>query len=64
MFFLILIRNIFVLEVSDDIMLKRLQDGENFNDQHETILRRIRTYKETTVPVIDQYAGTTKKVSS
>ena len=44
-------------------MKKRLEDGENFNDQHDTVLRRINTYKETTAPVIEQYAGTIKKVS-
>jgi len=57
-------QKIIVLDVTDEIMKKRLEDGENFNDQHDTVLRRINTYKETTAPVIEQYAGTIKKVKA
>ena len=38
-------RKIIVLEAPDDVLMKRLEDGDNFNDAVETIPRRIKTYR-------------------
>jgi len=55
---------IIVLEANDDVLMKRLEDGDNFNDALETIPKRIKTYRETTYPVIDAHAGVCKKVNA
>ena len=34
--------------------LKRLKDGENFNDTEETIQKRIKTFNEETRPIIGE----------
>jgi len=47
---------VIVLEVPDGIMMSRLRDGENFNDTEETILRRIKTFKDETRPVIGEFS--------
>lgn len=57
-------KNIIVLDIPDDIMLKRLQDGENFNDQFETVTKRISTYKANTIPVIEAYSGSINVVKA
>jgi len=57
-------QKIIVLEAPEDVLEKRLQDGDNFNDAVETIPRRIKTYRETTYPVIDAHAGVCKKVKA
>ena len=51
-----------MLDVPYDLMLKRLKDGENFNDQMETVQRRVNTYRETTEPVIAAYSANITKV--
>ena len=33
------------MEAADDVLMKRLEDGDNFNDAVETIPRRIKTYR-------------------
>ena len=38
-------RKIIVLEANDDVLMKRLEDGDNFNDALETIPKRIKTYR-------------------
>ena len=38
-------RKIIVLEADDDVLMKRLEDGDNFNDALETIPKRIKTYR-------------------
>ena len=38
-------RKIIVLEAPDDVLMKRLEDGDNFNDAVETIPKRIKTYR-------------------
>merc|ERR1712007_133969 len=55
---------IIVLEAPDDVLMKRLEDGDNSNDALETIPKRIKTYRETTCPVIDAHAGVCKKVKA
>ena len=36
---------IIVLEAPDEVLMKRLEDGDNFNDALETIPKRIKTYR-------------------
>merc|ERR1719430_144559 len=48
-------KKIIVLDVPEDVMMKRLEDGENFNDQFVTIKARISSYKTNTKPVIETY---------
>eukprot|EP00092_Neocalanus_flemingeri_P010833 GFUD01011665.1.p1 GENE.GFUD01011665.1~~GFUD01011665.1.p1 ORF type:complete len:216 (+),score=69.55 GFUD01011665.1:25-672(+) len=43
---------IIVLEVPEEVMSQRLKDGVNFNDQDDTIKKRIFTFLEKTKPTI------------
>ena len=43
---------IIVLEVPEAVMSQRLKDGVNFNDQDETIKKRVFTYLEITKPTV------------
>ena len=43
---------IIVLDVPEDVMSQRLKDGVNFDDQDDTIKKRILTYLGTTKPAI------------
>ena len=45
-------RKIIVLEANDDVLMKRLEDGDNFNDALETIPKRIKTYRYKGVNII------------
>merc|ERR1711936_366745 len=53
-----------VLEVPESVMVTRLKDGINFNDTEETIKKRVQTFMEETIPVIQAYADVTKKVNA
>ena len=44
---------IILLEVPEQVMSQRLKDGVNFNDQDDTIKKRIFTYLEHTKPTIE-----------
>ena len=43
---------IIVLEVPEEVMFERLKDGVNFDDQDDTIKKRILTYLGTTKPTV------------
>ena len=43
---------IIVLDVPEEVMSTRLKDGVNFDDQDDTIKKRILTYLSTTKPTI------------
>ena len=51
-----------VLDLPEAVMVKRLTDGENFNDTDETIKKRIRTYTEETCPLVNAYSDIAVKV--
>ena len=53
-----------VLDLPEAVMVKRLTDGENFNDTDETIKKRIRTYIEETCPLVNAYSDIAIKVIS
>ena len=55
-------RKIIVLDISYDLMRLRLEDGEKFNDQADTVQRRVATYRETTEAVITAHSGSIRKV--
>ena len=59
---------IIFLDVSEAVMTPRLKDGLNFNDQDDTIKKRIFTYLENIQPSIDQiikkWPTSSKTVSS
>ena len=43
---------IIVLDVPEDVMRERLKDGVNFDDQDDTIKKRVLTFLGTTKPFI------------
>ena len=59
---------IIFLDVPEAVMTPRLKDGLNFNDQDDTIKKRIFTYLENIQPSIDQiikkWPTSSKTVSS
>ena len=54
---------IILLEVPEPIMSQRLKDGVNFNDQDDTIKKRIFTYLEHTKPTIESIMKKWKPIS-
>lgn len=54
---------IILLEVPEPIMSRRLKDGVNFNDQDDTIKKRIFTYLEHTKPSIESIMKKWKPIS-
>ena len=58
---------IIFLEVPEAVMTPRLKDGVNFNDQDDTIKKRIFTYLKDTQPsikhIIEKWSTTSKTVS-
>merc|ERR1712179_494780 len=53
-----------VLDLPEVVMVRRLTDGENFNDTDETIKKRIQTYSEETQPLIDAFSDIAIKVNA
>ena len=53
---------VILLDLPEVVMVKRLTDGENFNDTDETIKKRIQTYAEETGPLINAYLDVAIKV--
>jgi len=56
--------NIIVLEAHDEVLKGRLRSRGNFDDNDESIKKRIESFTEKTRPVIDAYAKVLKKVSA
>ena len=54
---------IILLEVPEPIMSQRLKDGVNFNDQDDTIKKRIFTFLEHTKPTIESIMKKWKPIS-
>ena len=58
---------IIFLDVPEAVMTPRLKDGVNFNDQDDTIKKRIFTYLKDTQPsikhIIEKWSTTSKTVS-
>ena len=54
---------IILLEVPEAVMSRRLKDGVNFNDQDDTIKKRIFTYLEHTKPTIESILRKWKTIS-
>ena len=54
---------IILLEVPEPIMSRRLKDGVNFNDQDDTIKKRIFTFLEHTKPTIESIMKKWKPIS-
>ena len=48
---------IIVLEAPDEVLMKRLEDGDNFNDALETIPKRIKTYRSVILSCVADFAA-------
>ena len=48
---------IIVLEAPDEVLMKRLEDGDNFNDALETIPKRIKTYRSVILSYVADFSA-------
>jgi len=50
------------LEASDEVLAERLKTRNNFDDTDDSIAKRIAAYNAQTIPVVEKYGATVKRI--